>query len=135
MAAGWRGSLRYRVPGLSFSKNKKERTVSRPLLSVYRKPPAGRVVPKKACANNEGKGVSTNAKWECGTRIPRRREYQKIIAAFKGLGIEKGFLDGIKFHNTREDYAHMREVSDRLCREYGLSVVKQPEGQSKHYAE
>lgn len=29
----------------------------------------------------------------------------------------------------------MREVSDRLCREYGLSVVKQPEGQSKHYAE
>ncbi len=45
------------------------------------------------------------------------------------------FVDGIKFHNTREDYAHMREISDRLCREYGLSVVKQPEGKSKSYGE
>ena len=45
------------------------------------------------------------------------------------------FLDGIKFHNTHEDYAQMREVSDRLCKEYGLSVVKQPEGKSKSYGE
>lgn len=45
------------------------------------------------------------------------------------------FQDGIKFHNTHEDYAKMREVSDRLCREYGLSVVKQPEGKSKSYGE
>lgn len=45
------------------------------------------------------------------------------------------FRDGIKFHNTHEDYAKMREASDRLCREYGLSVVKQPEGRSKSYGE
>ncbi len=27
-----------------------------------------------------------------------------------------------------KDYTRMREVSDRLCREYGLSVVRRPEG-------
>lgn len=35
---------------------------------------------------------STYAKWERRTRIPRRKEYRKIIAVFKGLGIEKDFL-------------------------------------------
>ena len=29
----------------------------------------------------------------------------------------------------------MREVSDRLCREYGLSVIKHPEGKGKSYSE
>ncbi len=45
------------------------------------------------------------------------------------------FMDGHKFYNSPADYAKMREVSDRLCREYGLSVVKQPEGKSKSYGE
>ena len=45
------------------------------------------------------------------------------------------FMDGHKFYNSPADYAHMREVSDRLCREYGLSVVKQPESKSKSYGE
>ena len=43
--------------------------------------------------------------------------------------------DGHKFHRTKEDYYRMREVSDRLCREYGLSVVKNPAEKGKHYAE
>lgn len=29
----------------------------------------------------------------------------------------------------------MREESDRLCREYGLSVIEYPQGRGKHYAE
>ena len=29
----------------------------------------------------------------------------------------------------------MREVSDRLCREYGLSVIRRPEGKGKNYSE
>ena len=29
----------------------------------------------------------------------------------------------------------MKEASDRLCREYGLSVIKHPEGKGKHYGE
>lgn len=45
------------------------------------------------------------------------------------------FMDGHKFYNSPADYAKMREVSDRLCREYSLSVVKQPEGKSRSYGE
>ena len=45
------------------------------------------------------------------------------------------FVDGIKFHRTKKDYVQMREVSDRLCREYGLSVIEHPQGKGIHYAE
>ena len=45
------------------------------------------------------------------------------------------FVDGIKYHRTSENYQFMRDVSDRLCREYGLSVVKHPEGKKKNYSE
>lgn len=45
------------------------------------------------------------------------------------------FVDGIKFHRTAADYKQMRDVSDRLCREHGLSVIKHPEGKKKHYSE
>lgn len=46
------------------------------------------------------------------------------------------FLDGIKYHRTGQDYRQMREASDNLCREYGLSVIDQPEpGKSKQYGE
>ena len=46
------------------------------------------------------------------------------------------FVDGIKFHRTAEDYRAMRETSDALCREYGLSVIKKPQrGKAQHYGE
>lgn len=45
------------------------------------------------------------------------------------------FADGYKFYNSKADYAKMRQVSDRLCREYGLSVIEKPKNTSKHYAE
>jgi len=45
------------------------------------------------------------------------------------------FVDGKKFHRTAQDYRDMQIVSDELCREYGLSVIKQSEGKSKSYAE
>ena len=45
------------------------------------------------------------------------------------------FLDGKKFHRTAQDYRDMQIASDELCKEYGLSVVKQSEGKSKSYAE
>ena len=44
------------------------------------------------------------------------------------------FVDGRKFYRSNEDYAQMREVSDRLCREYGLSVVRRPEGRRENYS-
>ena len=43
--------------------------------------------------------------------------------------------DGIKFHRTKEDYQQMRDVSDRLCREHGLSVIEKPQNRGKHYSE
>lgn len=46
------------------------------------------------------------------------------------------FVDGKKFHRTGQDYQAMREASDTLCREYGLSIIETPQpGKSKHYAE
>ncbi|MBQ3703560.1 MAG: relaxase/mobilization nuclease domain-containing protein [Oscillospiraceae bacterium] len=45
------------------------------------------------------------------------------------------FVDGIKYHRTLEDYKAMREVSDELCREYGLSVIENPlPGRAESYA-
>ena len=44
-------------------------------------------------------------------------------------------MDGKKFYNSPADYARMREVSDRLCREYQLSIVQNPRGRAKNYQE
>lgn len=40
-----------------------------------------------------------------------------------------------KFDNYKDTVAALREISDKLCREYGLSVIEEPTGQGKHYAE
>ena len=45
------------------------------------------------------------------------------------------FVDGKKFHRTAQDYRDMQIASDELCREYGLSVVRQSEGKTKSYSE
>ncbi|MCI8569747.1 MAG: relaxase/mobilization nuclease domain-containing protein [Bacilli bacterium] len=46
------------------------------------------------------------------------------------------FIDGKRYHWTKQDYRDMRNASDRLCLEYQLSVIENPkQGQAKHYAE
>jgi hypothetical protein len=46
------------------------------------------------------------------------------------------FFDGKKYNDCNATYRLMRQTSDRLCKEYGLSIVENPErGRSKHYAE
>ena len=46
------------------------------------------------------------------------------------------FIDGIKYHRTEKDYYDMQTTSDTLCREYGLSVIENPQyGKSKQYGE
>jgi hypothetical protein len=45
------------------------------------------------------------------------------------------FLDGYKFYNSPADYQRMREESDRLCIEYGLSVIPDPPGRGRNYSE
>lgn len=42
------------------------------------------------------------------------------------------FLDGKRFCNTKKDYATMRNASDKLCGEYGLSILKQEEKYNKY---
>ena len=44
------------------------------------------------------------------------------------------FTDGYKFRGGIKAYKQMREASDRLCREYGLSVIENPQ-KGKNYAE
>lgn len=44
------------------------------------------------------------------------------------------FRDGYKFYNSKADYRQMREVSDRLCREHGLSVIEEAKGKGKNHA-
>mgnify|MGYP002232922638 CR=1 FL=1 len=36
------------------------------------------------------------------------------------------YVDGKKYEQRRSQYAEFRETSDKLCREYGLSVLEQP---------
>ena len=46
------------------------------------------------------------------------------------------FVDGIKYFRSAKDYHDMQTVSDKLCREYGLSVIQNPQpGKSKQYGE
>lgn len=46
------------------------------------------------------------------------------------------FVDGKKFYRSGQDYRAMREASDALCREYGLSIIENPQpGKTQHYAE
>ena len=46
------------------------------------------------------------------------------------------FKDGKRYYDNKTNYSLMRQTSDRLCREYSLSVIENPQrGKSRHYAE
>ncbi|KUK65801.1 relaxase/mobilization nuclease domain-containing protein [Dehalobacter sp. 14DCB1] len=46
------------------------------------------------------------------------------------------FTDGKRYYDNNATYSLMRQTSDRLCREYSLSVIENPQkGKSRHYAE
>ena len=44
-------------------------------------------------------------------------------------------VDGHHFHNSPEDYRRLREISDQICREHRLSVIENPRGHGRNYAE
>ena len=44
------------------------------------------------------------------------------------------FVDGLKFDNRKSDYEMMKKLSDELCKQRGLSIVK-TKGRGKHYTE
>ena len=45
------------------------------------------------------------------------------------------YFDGKKFDNNRKDYERFSSLSDDLARKYGLSVIEEKKGKSRHYAE
>ena len=44
------------------------------------------------------------------------------------------FADGLRYYDQKATYKRMREVSDALCREWGLSVIE-PKGRGRHIGE
>ena len=45
------------------------------------------------------------------------------------------FADGKKYYDNTANYNKMKRISDRLCEEYNLSVIRNPKSKGKHYAE
>ena len=45
------------------------------------------------------------------------------------------YTDGKRYYDNKETYNRMRKESDRLCKEYGLSVIEKPKTKDKSYAE
>lgn len=85
---------------------------------------------------------------EIGVKLARRLwgdKYQVIVATHldKANHLHSHFIvntvswvDGIRYHRTEKDFYNMQIESDKLCREYGLSVIENPKrGKSKHYGE
>lgn len=85
---------------------------------------------------------------EIGVKLARQLwgdRYQVLVATHLDRGNHLhshfvintvSYVDGKKFYRSGQDYRAMREASDALCREYGLSVIENPQpGKTKHYAE
>lgn len=80
-----------------------------------------------------------------GTELARRLwadRFQVVVATHCNTGHyhnhfvlnSVSFLDGYHFVNSKADYEAMRELSDEICREYGLSVIQDPSGHGKNTA-
>ena len=65
-----------------------------------------------------------------GTHLDKNHLHNHVIVN------SVSFTDGGKFRSTPKSYYNIiRKTSDRLCREYELSVIEQPKRRGKHYAE
>ena len=40
-------------------------------------------------------------------------------------------VDGKRYHNSMKDIYKLREVSDEVCKEYGLSIIDEPKGKGQ----
>jgi hypothetical protein len=93
-------------------------------------------------------GLTPDMAHEIGVKLAHRLwgdRYQVVVATHldKANHLHSHFVvnavswtDGIRYHRTEQDYYRMQSESDKLCREYGLSVIDEPKrGKSKHYGE
>ena len=84
---------------------------------------------------------------EIGVRLAQELfggRYQVVVATHLDQGHlhnhfivnSVSFVDGKKYNDCKATYREIRETSDRLCKEYGLSVIKNPKpGKGKTHAE
>ena len=49
------------------------------------------------------------------------------------LGVETNITNWQRKQNMNNNYRQLKETSDRLCREHGLSIVEEPKGRGKSY--
>lgn len=93
-------------------------------------------------------GLTPDMVHEIGVKLAQRlwgEKYQVIVATHldKVNHLHSHFIvntvswvDGIRYHRTEKDFYNMQVESDKLCREYGLTVIEEPKrGKSKHYGE
>ena len=45
------------------------------------------------------------------------------------------FVDGKKYYDNKANYNLMKRISDKLCEENNLSVIRNPKSKGKNYAE
>ena len=45
------------------------------------------------------------------------------------------WVDGMKYDNRKSDIDHFRELNDAICKEHGLSIIKNPSGKAMNYGE
>lgn len=91
--------------------------------------------------------VAPEAAHEIGARLARELwgdRFQIVVTTHLDKGHihnhiainSVSFADGKRFHCDAKLYRAMRQRSDELCAEYGLSVIADPKhGKAKHYGE
>ena len=105
----------------------------------------GGIVAVHATQSFEEKDLSPKEAHDIGTQLAKELwgdRFQVIVATH--LNTEHvhnhfvinsvSFKDGKKFHLTNYCWHDMKEASDRLCKEHGLSVIEKPKGRGRNYA-
>lgn len=65
-----------------------------------------------------------------GTHLDKKHLHNHVVIN------SVSFMDGGKYHSSPQSYYRIiRAISDRLCEENNLSVIHEPKGKGKHYAE
>ena len=80
------------------------------------------------------KGTSWKAKLKAAidAAIPQAKDFDDFLRLLQEQGYE---VKRGKYVSNRQSYAYIRRTSDRLCKEYGLSVVMPGQDRGKSYAE
>ena len=93
-----------------------------------------------------GNEVTAEAAHQIGVELAQRlwgNDFEVVIATHCNTGHyhnhfvinSVSWRDGHRFHNGPENYQPMREISDRLCLKYGISIIGEPKGRGKNYSE